>query len=439
MDKNRDNTGKFTKGNDVGTTKKSVKNTIIEASIITNKPPSIPREKTKADYDYEDFRQFGSDNLFPQALAMLNRRGTTHRGIMTYKNIFTRGAGFIADENNSKLHEFIKSVNGRESFRSLYKKQLKDWFGFGNTWLEIVTDQKRSYLSFFHKDSTKCRLSRKEEVVILHPDWDKYKSHKDLAKTIPLYPEFELIDGALRSIYHFKEYEPEFTHYGIPNWIAGMDAIGIGYKTNKWNLSRLDNSFSVSGLLEVFADPGDKQLKKLDEYLKQLHTDEGNQGKLFKLIKQRGGDPTKFTPFIQNAEGEFIQLHKLAIDDLIQAHNWWRALCSLADNTGFDTQRIRNEYAIASNTVIPEINDFFLDVYRMIIEKEMKIDASSLSIKLKSPVSILDMLNPNLFVKKGEGRRIIGLEVDEDDVRMDEFIQKNKQNPEKDGDTDDNS
>lgn len=394
--------------------------------ITRNAPPAIPKEKTDADIQFKDFKPFGSDNLFPHGLAMMNRRGPTHRGIMLYKKIFTLGDGFVADEDNVFLQDFIQMVNQRESMRKMYKKMLNDWFGFGNVYMEIVTDAKRSFMSWFHKDATKARLSRIENQVLFHPDWRKFETFKNLTIKVPLYPEFGEVegsdDGLLRSIFHFKEYEPEFVDYGIPSWIAAMDAVAIGYKTNKWNLSRLDNSFQTSGLLEIFADPGDKKLKDLNKFLKELHTGEGNNAKIFQLIKQRGGDPTKFTPFVQNSEGEFIELHKQSIADLVTAHNWYRSLSGIADNTGFDTKRIRDEYALASTTVIPETNNFFLDDFKMILREEMNIDPDSLNVALQSPISIIDSLDPNKFVKKGEGRKILGLQVDDTDDRNEEFI-----------------
>ena len=377
MKDNRDTKGKFTKGNTAKTTGGNAKNKITATGHVglDNKPPPIPREKDATDVDFEPFREFGDNNLFPNALAMLNRRGSTHRAIQFYKSIFTVGNGFVADENIQVLQDLITMVNGdMEPMRRMYKKLIRDFNGFGNAYMEIVTDQQRSFLSFFHRDSTKSRLAREKEAVILHPNWRRYRGHQNLEKVIPLYPEFGEVDGdgLLHSIVHFKEYEAEFEHYGLPSWVAAMDAVAIGYKTNKWNVSRLDNSFQVSGILEVFTDKADKKIKDLDKFLKALHEGEGNNAKLFKIQKERGGDKTEFTPLVQNAEGEFINLHTQSDSELITAHNWWRSLSGIADNTGFDTDRIRNEYSIAANTVIPETNSLFLDMFRIIIEEELK-------------------------------------------------------------------
>ena len=40
-----------------------------------------------------------------------------------------------------------------------------------------------------------------------------------------------------------------FEHYGVPPYIAGFGVSAIAYKTDRWNISRLDNSFQLSGVM----------------------------------------------------------------------------------------------------------------------------------------------------------------------------------------------
>ncbi|MFQ8806231.1 MAG: hypothetical protein ACLR8Y_15555 [Alistipes indistinctus] len=50
------------------------------------------------------------------------------------------------------------------------------------------------------------------------------------APTLPLYPQFdEAPDGTLRSIIHYKDYEPMFENYGVPPYIAGLNVSAIAY------------------------------------------------------------------------------------------------------------------------------------------------------------------------------------------------------------------
>lgn len=75
---------------------------------------------------------------------------------------------------------------------------------------------------------------KRKRHVLLHHDWQHYTPSD--AKRLPLYPRFEQAsDGTLRSMFHYKDYEPTFEHYGLPPYIAGMNVSAIAYKTDKWN------------------------------------------------------------------------------------------------------------------------------------------------------------------------------------------------------------
>ena len=83
------------------------------------------------------------------------------------------------------------------------------------------------------------------------------------APTLPLYPQFdEAPDGTLRSIIHYKDYEPMFENYGVPPYIAGLNVSAIAYKTDKWNISRLDNSFQLSGVMTLDSDVNNEEEAK---------------------------------------------------------------------------------------------------------------------------------------------------------------------------------
>ena len=390
--------------------------------------PDFPTEKSPIDIDINKFQRFGNDNLFPQAIGDINRQGGTHRSILKYKTIYVTGRGFIVDEGNEPLAEFVKRVNNQnESLRKVFKKLVYDFNAYGNAYLEVVTNPSRDFVSLFHQHMPRGRVSKDGTAILFHPDWRRYSQSKLKVNTIPIYPEFELKeDGFLHSIVHIKDYEPEFTFYGIPSWLANMDAAAIGYKTNKWNISRLDNQFSASTLIEIFGDADDKELQEGKKAIKAEFTNEkkeGNNSKLIIITKEPGGEPTKVTPLIQNNDGDWINLHKQSDQDMVIAHNWFRSLSGLSEAGKLgNTQQIRAEYQIAESTTIPDIQDIILDEIKMVLENETNLDVENLAVKNKPPVDITDQLDLNRVVKIGEARKMLGLMVDEDDESMNEFI-----------------
>jgi hypothetical protein len=376
----------------------------FSSSVISTTSASTIKEVSKVDYNPRDYVPFGSDNLFPQGLAILNRRSATHRSILENKTTYSLGRGFIT-EGNAPLEQFIKKVNNnRESLRKLLKKVFKDWYSFGNAYIEVV--KTGNTVQFYHHDATKVRIHKKRQHVIIHPDWNQYEGKKKFAKVLPLYPEFEKIDGYERAVFHFKQYEPEFCDYGVPSWVAALDAAAIGYKTHRWNLSRLENGFGVSGVLEVVGDINVDQADKLKKDLKDRHQGEENAGDVLLITRQFGeaGAGTTFTPLIQTSDGEWTSLHEQSDSDLVIAHNWFRSLSGISDSTGFDTKRIRNEYQVAKNTVIGENQDAILSEIIYLINEHTTIDADKLSFRNESPVSLIDLIDVNSIVTVDEAR-----------------------------------
>nr|DAR85354.1 MAG TPA: portal protein [Caudoviricetes sp.] len=198
----------------------------------------------------DKFWRWGDDNLFPAALALMARRSTTHRRIINDKADYISGKGFTCDETQQpQLAAFVRCVNGRgESLRQVLGKLAFDKSLFGNAFLEAVTDPGHTFLSLYHQDASRCRVARDSKHILLHHDWTAFKPAE--ARTLPLYPDFEVQeDGTLRSIVHYKDYEPMFEHYGVPPYIAGFSVSAIAWKTDRWNISRLDNSFQLSGVM----------------------------------------------------------------------------------------------------------------------------------------------------------------------------------------------
>jgi hypothetical protein len=396
--------------------------------VVSLAVPNFPKEQSPVDNIRQNFQRFGSDNLFPQAISLINRQGTTHRAILNNKTTYISGKGFTVDESNVVLAEYIKRVNNNaESLKSIFRKLAFDFNAYGNAWIEVVTNGSRDFVSLFHQHSPRVRYSKDGSMILLHPDWSKYNQSKSLVKSVGLYPEFlPGDDGFNHSIIHVKDYEPEFTFYGLPKWLSAMDSASIGYKTNKWNVSRLENQFSPSAILEIYGNPDDEEIKKGKEALKREHTNrdvEGRNSKLIVITKEEGGEASKYTPLIQTQEGDWIDLHKQSDQDLIIAHNWFRSLTGIGEPGQLgNTQQIRNEYQIAQATVISEVQELIMDNIKMVLENEGGFDVDTLEVRNKPPIDFVDKLTLDMVITKGEARKMVGLMVDENDPRMDEMI-----------------
>jgi len=372
----------------------------------------------------KDYIPFGSDNLFPQALALFSRTSPNHRGVINSKGFYSIGDG-IMSEDSWLMDNFILKANYEgEMLEEVQSKVDHDEFTTGNGWFEIIRDKAGTFMWINHLDATKCRKAKDQPRVILHPDWSQDTGMNDkYRKTLPLYPNFES-DGegpfaVERCVYHRFKYEPEFVHYGLPQWISGRDAVQIDLKTNKWNLARLINAFKLSGIMFVpVKDPTES--KKVLDNIKKDYTGEGNQDKLMVVTKSRAdinekADQVQLIQNKQEESGSWLGLHDMSIGDIVVAHSWYRALTGIVDNTGFDTQRILNEYNIALSTFIKPRQKSWVRLYQKLFRETLNKEID-LQYNNQPPVDTDDAK----YV--WEVRKEKGLEYDETDPNQQKMI-----------------
>lgn len=360
---------------------------------------------------------WGSDNMLPYALAFVARESATHRRIINDKADYISGRGFSYDEGNRLLGHLVGCANGRrESLRSVLNKVAFDKCLLGNAFLEVVTNAKRSFVSFYHQDATRCRVGKDDRSVWLHHNWSVFTPAT--AKRLPLYPAFEpQEDGTLRSIIHYKDYEPMFEHYGVPPYIAGLGVSAIAWKTDRWNIARLDNSFQLSGVMVLDGDvDSEREAAQIAEQAEKQFA--GKPGQVMFLIKNRmENEGSKFIPISSDNEGDWKALHEQATGDIVVAHSWFRALSGLDYSTGFNPERILHEYQVALNTIIQGEQAELLEPIRETIAGVFGIETDSLAVINRPPVQVKPA-----YMKVWEARKADGLDYDETDPAQQVFL-----------------
>jgi hypothetical protein len=365
----------------------------------------------------DKFWRWGDDNMMPCALSLMSRRSTTHRRIINDKADYIAGKGFSFDEQEPLLGALVARANGDgDTLRKVIYRLAFDKALMGNAFLEVVTDQQHSFLSFYHHDASYCRLAHDSEHVIMHHDWSRFRQEE--AQTLPLYPRFEqMADGSLRSMVHYKEYEPMFSHYGVPKYIAGMGVSAIAYKTDCWNISRLDNSFQLSGVMMLDASiDNEAEAERIVQAAERKFA--GNPGQMMFVIKDgQEGDNSRFIPIESNNEGDWSQLHDQATSDIVIAHSWFRSLSGLDYSAGFSAERILHEYEVALNTVILAEQEELLSPVKQIITATLGVDSSSLEIINRPPTR-----SKPIYMRVWEARKADGLDYDPEDESQQQYL-----------------
>ena len=361
----------------------------------------------------DKFWRWGDDNMMPYALSLMSRRSTTHRRIINDKADYIAGKGFSYNESEVLLASIVRSANGDgESLREVISRLAFDKALMGNAFLEIVTDEQHSFLSLYHQDASRCRIARDSQHVMIHHDWCSFNPSD--ACVLPLYPLFEKqADGSLRSVVHYKEYEPMFSHYGVPKYIAGMGVSAIAYKTDCWNISRLDNSFQLSGVMMLDASAeNEAEAERIVRAAESRFA--GNPGQVMFVIREGAeNDNSRFIPIESHNEGDWSKLHDQATGDIVIAHSWFRSLSGLDYSSGFSAERILHEYEVALNTVILAEQEELLSPIKSVLREVVGVDASSLEIINRPPTR-----SKPIYMKVWEARKADGLEYDSEDERQ---------------------
>ncbi len=392
----------------------------------TKKKSTICTTRNQADTLYalsgskvesKEFWRWGTDNNMPEALALLSRRSTAHRRIINDKADYISGKGFNYDATIPLLGDMVDRVNGDgESLRQVLNKLAFDKSLFGNAFLEIVTDESHSFLALYHQDATRCRVAKGSKHILLHHDWLHFRANE--VKSLPLYPAFEKQeDGTLRSMVHYKDYEPMFTHYGIPQYIAGMNVSAIAYKTDRWNIARLDNSFQLSGVMMLDnAVDSESEAAELARMAESRFA--GKPGQVMFVIRNESSDDnSRFIPIESQNDGDWKDLHDQATSDIVVAHSWFRSLSGLDYSTGFSADRILHEYEVALNTVILPEQRELLEPVIIAMGDILQIDCSSLEIINRPPTR-----SKPIYMKVWEARKADGLDYDESDEQQQLFL-----------------
>ncbi len=365
----------------------------------------------------DKYWRWGDDNMMPFALSLMSRRSTTHRRIINDKADYIAGKGFSYDEQQPLLGLLVGRANGEgDTLREVVCRLAFDKSLMGNAFLEVVTDEERSTLAFYHQDASRCRLARDGRHVILHHDWSRFSEQE--ARTLPLYPLYEKMeDGSLRTIVHYKEYEPMFSHYGVPKYIAGMGVSAIAYKTDCWNISRLDNSFQLPGVMMLDASiDNEAEAERIVKTAERKFA--GNPGQVMFVIREgHESDNSRFIPVESRNEGDWSELHDQATSDIVIAHSWFRSLSGLDYAAGFSAERILHEYEVALNTVILAEQEELLAPIKRIVGEVLGIDGSSLEIINRPPTR-----SKPIYMRVWEARKADGLDYDAEDEQQQMFL-----------------
>ena len=383
------------------TSTKSKSNT-FEFGVFNLATPQHIEEPQDLKQVHTEFIPFGQNNLFPQYLAELKRKSSTHRSVLAQKTIFTSGAKFVTKNDN--LKSYIRDVNADgESLRDVYKKLADDYYTFGNAYLEGVLYE--GGMNLYHVDATTVRMSKTKKEVYIHPDWARYKTEQKKMKKIPIYPQV----NNSRFVIHFKDYEPTFNFYGLPDYVAALEHVAVDYEIGKWNHTKFQNGFQPSAIVEISGDMGEDEAKKMVKEAQKKFVGEGNNGKILFIVKNGDTSPANVQIIKDDQDGSWLDLQKITDQNIITAHRWQPSLSGIVssgkmNNTGSE---IRIAYDLCMTTVVKDTSDMLLNGIRTLLFRELNYQPEELMIHFEPPISYITDIDVKEVLTINEQRKLL--------------------------------
>lgn len=382
--------------------KKAVKNNTFEFGVFNLTVPNTIREPKNLDTVNTKWIPFGEDNLFPQYLAELKRKSSTHRSVLAQKTVFTSGAKFVCSEDN--VREYIEDVNADgESLRDVFKKLADDYYTFGNAFLECVIYD--GGVNMYHLDATTVRVAKNKKEVYVNPNWRKYFDDESKMHKLPIHPNVR----GNKFVIHYKDYEPTFNFYGLPDYVAALEHIAVDFEIGKWNHTKFLNGFQPSAIVEISGDMGEEEAQKMVTEAQKKFVGEGNNGKILFIVKNGDTSPANVQIIKDDQEGSWIDLQKITDQNIITAHRWQPSLSGIVssgkmNNTGSE---IRIAYDLAMTTVIKDTSEMLLNGIRTVMLKYLNFDPKSILIHYEPPVSFVNDIDIKLVLTINEQRAML--------------------------------
>lgn len=388
---------------------------------------------TDSTYDYINFLD-AEDSLMKQMHSIIDTSPTLG-SILQKKNFFTIGKGFVAvpvkttllsnfptetkvtQAQTKEIEPLLKRANeSKERLISVVSDVISDFYDFGNGYLEII--KKTGGASFYHKSFHEVRLkevrNRKKDThyCVISRDFDGFSSFNYERKTLPLYPNFELIDGFERCILHIKKKKKGFDYYGMPTWIKAKLWAEIEYRIPKYAQSEFDNGFMPSALVQLFGAANDTQIQDALDVIAGEQTGTANHSKLIGLHVLPDTTPAKVDLLTQKRDGSYLELGKTAREQIMLSENFSDALLGIKTAGALGgSQQLRAELEIKYEEIFVPMQNYFtenllqpiLDIYA---EQQNRPSEISLGFVKNIPVNFFGDMDLTSVLTEDEKREI---------------------------------
>lgn len=409
-------------------------------------PQDVPKEKTRQELEHNSnlYVPFlnDSNNLINQIFDVVQTSPTT-RAILQQKQWMMMGDGFftvpkrsillqpatnqVSDADNALLDAYLSEINPeRETVYDIWEKASADFAAFGNVFIEFTRTRvggsfvfAQRHVPFAYGRIRKMEAGQYQPTHVgISQKWDTNSTMPDDLIEYPLYPQFEEINGAERSILHVKQNAVGLVYYGLPDWVSALIWGEMEYRTGKYNQSQFENGFSASAIIQFFAGgASEEEAEEILQRAKSALTGTGNNSKILMQVLSDEAARANVQKLSDDSEGRFLELTQLSREMIVTAHRWTMSLAGMGIGGQLGSnQQIRSEYEIVYNAVIkPMQNTLLYKWLNLSIQEAAKWGVQvptgvDLKVKAGTPVSFLGDITPSEVLTVNEQREVLGYE-----------------------------
>jgi hypothetical protein len=240
----------------------SYKNNIITLKFTNDKVPQFVEQKQK------DWVKYGEENNYPQYLVLLFNRSAKHNAIITSKQLYIAGKGWIFDQSTMQgeevvsLQAFIDNPNPYETLNDLSKKTILDDELFGGCYLKVVATKGNKGVQIYHVDYCDVRSNDDNTEFYYSNEWLDISGNENSNPEFTTYPAYDPNKKQAESIYYYKSYRPNLKTYTLPEYIGAVPAIITDAEIANFHRAEIQNSFKGSKMVTfVNGVPSDDEMQ----------------------------------------------------------------------------------------------------------------------------------------------------------------------------------
>lgn len=399
-------------------------------------------------------RMFEQNDEFLKGLIACVNNSPTLRRIISDKVSMGVGDGYIPIKGKSTsllvTNEKPTQITGRqlEDIEAAIEKVNEhgqnladvhavgdyDYEAFGNAIFELVRGQVggTKFCDIYNVDLYNVGIRRAglDQIIRsygIYDDWENMPLSSDGTayrdkgfREIAAYPNWSRMpDGTERSIIHIKNYCAGYNYWGLPSWVSARLWAELEYQIQRFNVSKLYNSFIPSGLLQLFGSASKTEAEKLVKNIEKKYTGTGNNHKLIVQVLRDEKLKANWVPMDRQNDGEFLEMQQTASEKIVTACNWSASLAGISTPGRLGSnQELRSETEKVQSQVIKPVQNIFcsrvINPYLAELSASVKaLKGVQFAISNTMPVSFLGEISAELNLTRDEKRELLGYPPDE--------------------------